>query len=422
MNLGYSSFTPSATFSIQGKVRQTVYNISDFNAKIDGSTDDTTAVNAAIATAMTNGGSVFVPPGSGPCLCLGALDFPYTGSGTDTPTQKPLRIFGVGPSWNGYWAQHPINGGSILDLRYAGGDGFHVAKIDTRGGGFLELDHLTITSGGSDNYQIMQTTNTTVFIHHNAIIGNQANYGQNCLQDFIRLGGTTTTPGDNSNGQFQGYGSLLSNNYYSHIRRGSSFGCYVNGIMVQNETFSSYCGSGETHGAPYVFDPGSGASNETAGVQILGGTIEMVSYPYAVALIEKSTNHYFNGITTYDNGAAFIAQFYCGSGCVNNFINPGYGALPLLAGPAASGQIVYGSKIILPTGADGSVGSGTLSGGTATISTTAVTSNSLIFLTDTSNGANIGTLSVGSITSGTSFIINSSNVLDSSTFNWFMVN
>lgn len=67
-------------------------------------------------------------------------------------------------------------------------------------------------------------------------------------------------------------------------------------------------------------------------------------------------------------------------------------------------------------------GTGTLSGGTATISTPAVTSASVVLLTDTSSGTNIGTLSVGTITSGTSFVVNSSNVLDTSTFNWAIVN
>jgi hypothetical protein len=72
--------------------------------------------------------------------------------------------------------------------------------------------------------------------------------------------------------------------------------------------------------------------------------------------------------------------------------------------------------------ADSSVGTGTLSAGTVTISTTAVTASSLIFLTDTSNGANLGILSVGTISAATSFVVNSSNTLDSGTFNWFIVN
>lgn len=85
-------------------------------------------------------------------------------------------------------------------------------------------------------------------------------------------------------------------------------------------------------------------------------------------------------------------------------------------------NITLGHKLSIGTGTNASAGSGTLSGGTVTIATNAVTSSSLIFLTDTSNGANLGTLSVGTKTAGTQFVVNSSNALDASTFNWLIIN
>lgn len=81
------------------------------------------------------------------------------------------------------------------------------------------------------------------------------------------------------------------------------------------------------------------------------------------------------------------------------------------------------NKLNIPTGSNASAGTGTLSGGTVTISTTAVTSNSLIFLTDTAATlTNVGTLSVSAKSAGTSFTVTSANVLDTSTFNWLIVN
>jgi len=65
-------------------------------------------------------------------------------------------------------------------------------------------------------------------------------------------------------------------------------------------------------------------------------------------------------------------------------------------------------------------GSGTLSGGTGTISNRQVKATSVILLTDTSNGANQGTLSVGTITPGIGFVVNSSNVTDANTFNYLL--
>lgn len=82
-----------------------------------------------------------------------------------------------------------------------------------------------------------------------------------------------------------------------------------------------------------------------------------------------------------------------------------------------------GNKINITTGTNASAGTGTLVGGTVTISTTAVTANSLIFLQDTASTlTNVGVLSVSSKSAGTSFTVTSANVLDTSTFNWVLFN
>ena len=73
------------------------------------------------------------------------------------------------------------------------------------------------------------------------------------------------------------------------------------------------------------------------------------------------------------------------------------------------------------TGFTGIAGSGTLSGGTAVITSSQVKATSHVYLTDTSNGANEGTLSVGTITPGTSFAVNSSNASDANTFNYLLI-
>lgn len=93
----------------------------------------------------------------------------------------------------------------------------------------------------------------------------------------------------------------------------------------------------------------------------------------------------------------------------------------------ANGSITLGTagnKINITTGTNGSTGTAILVGGTVTVSTTAVTASSKIFLTDATTGAltNIGTPTVGTIVSGTSFVINSSNILDTSAVNWWIIN
>ena len=84
-----------------------------------------------------------------------------------------------------------------------------------------------------------------------------------------------------------------------------------------------------------------------------------------------------------------------------------------------------GSKINISTGADASVGtSGAMTAGSVTVNTTAVTSNSLIFV----QPATLGTVTapqagyVSAISDGVSFTITSADNTDTSTWNWWLIN
>jgi hypothetical protein len=71
-----------------------------------------------------------------------------------------------------------------------------------------------------------------------------------------------------------------------------------------------------------------------------------------------------------------------------------------------------------------SIGTATLVAGTATVATTAVKTGAKIFLSVNTPGGTQGFLSApaASITNGTSFVINSSDVADTSTVNWWIIN
>jgi hypothetical protein len=81
-------------------------------------------------------------------------------------------------------------------------------------------------------------------------------------------------------------------------------------------------------------------------------------------------------------------------------------------------------KIQLAVGANTSIGTAVLTAGTVTVSTTAVTASSLIFLTCQALGTVTvaSALSVGTIVAGTSFVINSAVVTDTSTIGWWIIN
>lgn len=104
---------------------------------------------------------------------------------------------------------------------------------------------------------------------------------------------------------------------------------------------------------------------------------------------------------------------------------------------ATNGNLVLGTagnKLSIATGSDASTGTATLSGGTVTVNTTAVTASSLIHIWRQSIGATgaaaLGMLTVGTITAGTSFVINAVQAADAtalqasdvSIIGWMIVN
>lgn len=83
-----------------------------------------------------------------------------------------------------------------------------------------------------------------------------------------------------------------------------------------------------------------------------------------------------------------------------------------------------GDKLMIATGSNASIGTSTLVGGTVTVSTTAVTSSSKVFVSRNTTGGTAGHLNcpTASIVNATSFVINSSSGSDTSTVNWWIVN
>ncbi len=98
--------------------------------------------------------------------------------------------------------------------------------------------------------------------------------------------------------------------------------------------------------------------------------------------------------------------------------------LALAGGTITGGSldiVTAGQGIKIATGANAKLGTATLAAGTVTVANTSVTANSKIFISDISGGANVGFLDIGVITAGVSFVVNSSNALDTSSFNYLIV-
>lgn len=208
-------------------------------------------------------------------------------------------------------------------------------------------------------------------------------------------------------------------------------------------------------GGSVSYVAGNGGTSATAGTAGNGGTVTFAAGAAGVGSGGASSGT--NGTITFRIGAT-VKQFINASGFTS--IGSGTTALSTLdvfggtaigsyAGANAApsnGLIVSGSvgigtsspiyktdmvggdvgvgttggRLRFKEAANGSMGTGTLIGGTLLINNTSITANSRIFLTDIGGGviANIGALYVSATSVGASFTVSSSNVLDTSTFNW----
>lgn len=81
-----------------------------------------------------------------------------------------------------------------------------------------------------------------------------------------------------------------------------------------------------------------------------------------------------------------------------------------------------GKGLSIKSGSNARIGTGTLTAGTVTIANTSVTANTRVFLQDTTSGGltNVGVLTAVT-TAGTGFVVTSTLALDTSTFNWMLV-
>jgi hypothetical protein len=80
-----------------------------------------------------------------------------------------------------------------------------------------------------------------------------------------------------------------------------------------------------------------------------------------------------------------------------------------------------GKTLCIKEGTNAKMGVATLVAGTVTVSTTAVTANSRIFLCHQNSAGTRGSVAVTTITAGTSFVITSTNAADTSTIAWFIL-
>ena len=225
---------------------------------------------------------------------LSAFAVPWTG--TTQPSQPSLRMSGAG-----HVAVQTVNGnyvtmygaplsGTMIDNRYAGGDGLgHTAKLDVRGFGKLEINHLSLINYGTDNYLFVQDSNTTLSIHDDTFLGNGTCFRMTCTQAAIQFGPVGGTVGTFSTSQpnapYQGYNSHVFDNNFGHFAEGVRFGASANNVLVEGGNADSTNGSYlTTQGFIHFYGLNLGASANT----LIAGNIE--STGYVNPIVTTSTN------------------------------------------------------------------------------------------------------------------------------------
>lgn len=167
-------------------------------------------------------------------------------------------------------------------------------------------------------------------------------------------------------------------------------------------------------GSTHAFASSGGVITDAVTLSIdgppIGGTNATITNAHAFLVQSRALSNVTNGYGITINAPS-------GAGTINAAINS-IGDI-LVSGNVKLGTA--GNGIYIKEGTNGCMGTGTLSGGTLVVSTTKVTANSRIFISDQGGSVtNIGTLYISARSAGTSFTVSSSNVLDASTFAWII--
>lgn len=337
-----------------------VFNIRDYGAKLDGATDDTAAVNATIAAAQAAGGGIVWHPG-GVCRCDGHVVIAAAGGTglTDPPTQKPLRFLGVGNFSSGQGGgrcDHEPSGGSIYDLRYAGG-GTNLAKIASLGFGSVEFAGITLmdsSAGAGTSNPFLVVTNTRAHIHDVTFWGNPAKSGTTCDQDAVVLGGPDNKPADHDWGTaetspFQGYGTVIEDCHFNRIRRAVFAQPYANGVIIQKLIVWQQCGSNLAGGAAIEVLGHDSDAYSCYGGLVRDCTIECGGYPYPIKLT-RCSNWTVGPNGFYDASATTLANVRAESWARFNTVIGGFsGTKPLYSeGANCAPNLVYNNAFGQP--------------------------------------------------------------------------
>jgi hypothetical protein len=318
--VGFFQGGPGAAASnLMAAVRREVW-LENFGARNDGTNpagvNDVAMTNALTYLNSLGGGILRIGPGT---FRFDATIVPVMTAGA-IQTVKPLHFLGSGCHWSGNGL--PINGGTIFDLR--GGDAN--GKIRCNGSGIFSAEGITFTNiGPADTFPFIKTTNTALQIRRNAFMGHISRAGITCDQDAIVLGGSSVPNGNDPDAPFQGYGTVIENNFFDRIRRKVHLRNWCNGSVIRSNTGWTRCGSNLVGGAAYHIEGDPSGSNTNVGNTIESNLMEVGFYPYGIK-VERAGQNVIAFNSCYDPTGVHLAAVRYEATASNNLTITTFGA------------------------------------------------------------------------------------------------
>lgn len=315
----------NSTYATGGQVRSKV--------KTDN-TDQTATLQAELNGLHAAGGGTLVLP-AGDIRLDGQVIFPNDGGGifpTGAQLQRTMTIAGQGGYHSGQQATTYDTGGTRLVCNYTNAT-YNNAKLVTRGLGRLNIrDIVFVSKTANDATPFLYTTNTTLHVSGCAFMG--ATQGTACQLDAIVLGGTKKKPNGVETGYndpdsaFQGYGTVVTGNYFDRVRRVVYGRSYCNHTVTSFNFVEKTCGTNLAGGACIEFNGNLDVANGSVqpgdyctGNQVYGNYMNGLGYAYQVKLTQATRCVIF-GNGSPDPQTNIVALVGCFSGVENSTTYP----------------------------------------------------------------------------------------------------
>lgn len=319
--------TAAALEDLESRVGGGVFNVKDepYNAEGDGSTDDLTAINAAIAACQAaGGGTVYFPRGTYYC----SAPLTITPTAASSPGTADGKYYAMTFKGAGAWSEGSVSqqstpqGGTILKL--ADGGVATGGKLTFIGAGTVAIEDISFmeyASGGA--LPFLYTTSTQLKVTNCSFWGHSSKNQTTCTQDAIVLGGlgggsSPVTDGTYAS-PFQGYMTVITGCAFHKITRAVYVRSWANAVVFTNNWIAHSCG-GAAGSAP-VEVLGISTSYNSSFV-FSGNGIEGIGYTYGFKG-DYITQNALGPNGFYDEPAGYTAHYYFGAAANYNLIIDG---------------------------------------------------------------------------------------------------